>query len=306
MKDFNKERFVAYAKYDLNANQIFYKNAGISIFMTTIGMMLFQVLTKWAIFKAVGTDFTPMDDGQPMPATVFIYMSSLILLASYLWAGSIGICIMAGSWAHGLRKKQGRIRVLTLPVSSLEKYLWHTGLMVVGGLAAMVCSIIVADLLNVLFTWAVTGIFDWRFSTLIALADGTDYILSIWNSEEAFSLGFITMLVLVEISCMVMQTALFVMSNSIMFKYNVIFTFVALSVVSGLLNTVWQITLYTLSNSDFDLLQYLNNISNTTQCITFYCTTAIAIIALLSLAAGIYYAGYKLFQKAQIYDKWNK
>lgn len=46
MKDFNKRRFLAYAKYDLNASRPFYRNVVFSIFLVAIGMMMLQVAVK--------------------------------------------------------------------------------------------------------------------------------------------------------------------------------------------------------------------------------------------------------------------
>lgn len=313
MKDFNKRRFLAYAKYDLNASRPFYRNVVFSIFLVAIGMMMLQVAVKWALHSVAGNDMMSYSYGQPQMPEEYHLASSLILLGFYFWTFSIGLFIMAGSWAHGMRNKKGRIGMLTLPVSSLEKYVWHTTLMVIGGLLTMLAALIVADMLNVVLTWLATGMFDWSNSTLVAMCESCNYISSILmpNVPEYAvmfeGLAYISASVLIVCACWTAaELMLFVLSNSIMFKFNVILTFVALSVLQSVLNTCCQsAALYMPDSFDSFVNIFMNAEYYTPNTMFFIAMGTLSVIG-LAIAAGLYWGGYKLFCKAQICDKWNK
>lgn len=297
MNDFNKERFVAYAKYDLGANRTFYRNTALAIVLVALGYMVINALIKSAIM-------TPYYDGG---GDSFFYEKvffSTLTAMGYWVGGCTAVELMAGCWGHSMRKKRERIGFLSLPVSSLEKYVWHTCLMVVGGTLFVTATIVAADMLGVVVSGCLAGSLDIRDSALYNTVTG------IWGGvaknqpyEIASKFHITTAATAVMFLCMALaRVMVFVLSNSLLYKHNVLITYAALIILSSIFN----IFEFNLMMSDAFHTQFYSIISDFDS-FTGWLTWAIgASVAALCVAAALWWGGYKLFQRAEIYNRWNK
>ena len=129
MNNFNITRFKNVARWDLTINKSFYRNFAFVVSGTILAITLFGLFFRWILM----TQGNPSDEFSTVGGTAMVIA----------YAIGIIMCVSAGCLLHNLRNKQGRISSLTLPATNLEKFLWHTLLMIVGMYVLCFASIVV-------------------------------------------------------------------------------------------------------------------------------------------------------------------
>ncbi len=132
MKQFDTNRFLNVAKWDLAINRQFYLRSALVI-LVVMALPAMGSLLRYITLE-------------PVAAYTFMHQPS----ASVAW-GSIScffivLPLLFGYMLHNLRSRQGRIIELTLPASNAEKFLWHTCLILLGSLCVAVVSFLLIDL----------------------------------------------------------------------------------------------------------------------------------------------------------------
>ncbi len=295
MENFNRQRFCNYAKWDLNINSGFYRNITLVIFFTLLGITVCSFLMRWGAYQMTG-GLTEAFSG--LGTTGSILFSTL----------AFELLVTSGCVLHPLRNKQGRITNLTLPATSLEKYLWHICSCVVGTIIIGAISITVCDAFNALLTIGILGT-DAVNSLFAATFDpmnwaGNNILLYINNSESdatyfeslfhAIALGVYAMAIL--------QSGIYTFGNAIKYKYNIPITYVTLQFLGIALFIIFMITTITLGESDNEWLCHL-----AADIIESLSTIAYVVDALfILLAIALYVMAYKRYTKAQLISPFNK
>lgn len=295
MGNFNKDRFLSYARYDLAANRVFYRKAALIILLAAAGSTLLNVITKVSMFGDFGLEQPASNDIVP----VFTMMT----LIGYLFGITITMDILAGCWAHNMRTKQGRISMLTLPVSTLEKYVWHTGFMVAGGIIYMALTLALVECLNVALTACMTGHWFWGNSALVSLAREIEGFASLTPATPNKFYSVLAASIALCACALLARHMLFAVSNAVLYKHNVLITYSALIFLSGIGNVFTTSWLLGLSNY---MDRVLSALDRYTEYNSFMTCATVGCFAFLGVAAALWWLGYKLFEKAQLCNKWNK
>ena len=296
MENFNKDRFLSYARYDLAANKVFYRKAALIILLAAVGSTLLNVITKANVFS----DFY-MD---PQPSNYYIKpVFTMMTLIGYLIGITITMDILAGCWAHNMRTKQGRISMLTLPASMMEKYVWHTGFMVVGGIIYMALTLALVECLNVVLMACMTGHWMWSNSALLSLANEIEGAVSMSRADVTVSCSILAVTVMLCACALLVRHMLFAVSNAVLYKHNVLITYGALIGLSCIGN-MFAISVFTGYSDQME--RVLNALDNYTEYNAFMTEATVGCIVLFGVAAALWWLGYKLFEKAQLCNKWNK
>lgn len=220
MKNFNMQRFMDYARYDSTINKTYYRNMSLMAVLTLMGLTLVGFIGRWGMYKMkMGGSM-----GDPTDATITI----IVLVA----AASILTTIFAGCTFHNLRTKQGRIFELTLPASTLEKYVWHLMACIVGGHLVCCAGIVLSDVLNAILG-VITYPLDQQFSLIAQMFHDTRMMseLSAKTGLDSvlYSLGLVTL-------CYTFfSLSFYVLGNSFKYRYNVILTYAVQQALSFVL-----------------------------------------------------------------------
>lgn len=149
--NFNMQRLLSVARWDLTINKTFYSKAVMLILgcalLPVVMPNVMQLAQQGFVFSFGGDTMFPEEEALALAA-----MSSFISFLYFLI-----IVGAAGYTFHNLRYRQGRIMELTLPASNLERFLWHNLLVFIGTQVAIVLSALLADAAHVLLAWAVQG-----------------------------------------------------------------------------------------------------------------------------------------------------
>lgn len=292
MKNFNKDRFLSYARYDLAANKVFYKKAAIIILLAAVGSTLINVSTKvnFSIdYDQASNDIAPL--------------FTMMTLIGYFFGITITMDILAGCWGHGMRTKQGRISMLTLPVSTLEKYVWHTGFMVVGGAIYIGLTLALVECLNVALMACMTGHWLWDNAALVAQAREAGRIVDMSETSPAAFYSVVAVSITLVACALLARHMLFVVSNAVLYKHNVLIMYGALILLSGITNVFTASWFLGLSDH---ISNALYAVDSYTEYDAFMTSATVGCIGFLVVAAALWWLGYKLFEKAQLCNKWNK
>ena len=306
--EFDKNRFLSYGRYDLCINRDFYRNLSLVTLFGTIGIMLLGVLIKSAVVfdsHLSGEDAS----GNLMQANGIFGM---IMMYGVLIFYSIMMCIFAGCWAHNLRKKQGRIIELTLPASNLEKYVWHTGLSIIGGTLVCLSSLFITEIVH----FIISAIFfsGWSMDSFIF------HGLVTWLQSEMGGHGFEEMVnsfppelhwqwlisgIVLSVMCSsIAYYCIYIFGNSVLYKWNIIITYIALEAIS----MVWAFSIMDFTFT-FNIEDYLNDLDKMDAFILIDSINwGLHIYSILALlwAALLWWLGYRFFKKAQICNSLNK
>ncbi len=132
MKQFDTNRFLCVAKWDLAINRHFYLRSALIIFL----IMALPAIGSLLMFVTL----------QPNGDHSFILEPTASVAASVIRSYFVMLPLLFGYMLHNLRSRQGRILELTLPASNAEKFLWHTCLTLFGSLCVAVVSFLLIDL----------------------------------------------------------------------------------------------------------------------------------------------------------------
>lgn len=297
MNNFDKKRFGRYAKWDLTINKNFYRNLGLVIFFTILGITILSFFTRWAMYS------------MKMPKELYsdMWLASMVLISIIMYA----LWVASGCILHPLRNKQGRITNLTLPVTSLEKYLWHVLICVIGCTVLSVISVAISDGINALMTLAAMG--PDAVSSLFVSTYNPDIIPHMnFNEMDSSDISakpeillskdlgqaFILMIYV----SLYFNAAIFAIGNSIKYKFNIPLTYVALQAIEFIFGILFFIIMICIINSHPHIEQstiqnFFKNLS------TFiYILEGIGI----AIGTGLWYWSYKLYCKAELTNRLNK
>lgn len=143
MTNFNFNRFLNVARWDLTVNRSFY----IKMFLVMFGCAFLPVLIRYLLhFLEHGfVKCNAPNQANDIIVVLVAFMANWTIVAMY------------GFTFHNLRNRQGRIAELTLPASNLERFLWHVLVVIIGTQLVFVLSLVLVDLLNVALAWVVCG-----------------------------------------------------------------------------------------------------------------------------------------------------
>ncbi len=135
MTDFNAQRFLAVARWDLTLNACFY----LRFALVVCALMALPTLTS-----ICGLCAERYCDSWDVAEVAFNMLSLYLLLFPWLF----------GWMLHTMATRTGRACELTLPATALEKFLWHVCLVALGSLAVAVACFAVMDILHTLAYFA--------------------------------------------------------------------------------------------------------------------------------------------------------
>lgn len=314
--NFKKDRFTNFARYDLAVNKSFYRNMALVTVVGAIGITVLGFMGRYLLWENTSGTWGTSDPWaeangyNTMRGTGGFITGFLALM----------MCIFSGCWAHNLRNKQGRITELTLPATNLEKFLWHTGLTVLGGLTLCVLSLLVADGVNALLTLMTYGAEN-GVGSLTATV-GKNINLSMWDDiiavdepgTEAYADGYVDEVTTkisvlmgamryLFITGMIADLFIYMFGNALKYKYNIILTYIAMQVISVLVTFIvflcigifgYRINAETLFADQSDII--------TNMTIFLYVLGSLIII----ISALLAWRSYHLYTKAQITSSLNK
>ena len=289
--DFNKERFVNFAKYDLAINKSFYRNLSLATIVGTFGIALFGFMIRWNIWQNYASEYSLNDEGFDTFDFAWDCSGTSACLLVFCTLMLTGFC---GCWAHNLRSRQNRIMELTLPAANIEKFVWHLVLTVGGGALLVVLSAVLADGLNALLC----------LFTMPKGAEVPSLIAKMW-SFLTFSIiedaGDAKALVVSLCVCSyILQLAFYIYGNSLKYKFNIILTYAAEQVITLVLSILF-ITIVTSIHTYWSISMNEEDVETMFEYI-LYGISAIEII----LAAIFVWQSYRNYVKAQLITPLNK
>ena len=227
MEQFNRKRFGQVARYDLTINRTFYRNMAITIFAVLASVTLVGFSVRYAI-----------------KANADIYYAGVGMTALMLtWLMMVIGNACAGCIFHSLRNKQSRISSLTLPATNAEKFVWYAIVALGGGLLVNVASLLVCDGLNALLsllsgfpteriyslTRSVWSIVTLRFDDYEGLTADNNYVHL--SNDESVAATLRYYLIPYAVMSYVWTLTAYVYGNAIKYKYNILFTMLAMYVL---------------------------------------------------------------------------
>jgi len=142
MDTFNKERFLAYGKWDYTINKSLYRNAAIVILVLFVGTTILSFLIHQA-FGVLGPEIEEINTYQ-----ITSWMSNIT---------KCSLAIMAGYLFHNMLTEKTRIMELTLPATVQEKFWWHVAVCIGGTFVVCVVGYIVSDIVLMLLSLIFMG-----------------------------------------------------------------------------------------------------------------------------------------------------
>lgn len=279
MNQFNFNRFVNVARWDLTINRKFYLRSSILV----IALCCFPILMHnfysllTGKYLAAGSDYDKIEP--------FILIISLIGLGYEI--------IASGYMFHNLVTKQGRINELTLPATNLEKFVWHFLVIAVGTMIVWNIGIVCADLLHWFFrlgspsaTRSITAVF---FSNEFT-----------WKVYKEFNFHGYYLMPLVSI-LFYCYFRTFSLVNALKYKHNIpwtIFLHFVLNNLFGLIGVAFVTTSFSNLKAFIEFIQTLEGVNPDVVIISLY------VFAVL-LYCGILYLTYWLYTRAQLTSRLN-
>lgn len=289
--DFNKERFVNFAKYDLAINKSFYRNLSLATIVGTFGIALFGFMIRWNIWQNNVSEYSLNEESFNTFDFAWDCSGTSACLLVFCTIMLTGFC---GCWAHNLRSRQNRIMELTLPAANIEKFVWHLVLTVGGGALLVVLSAVLADGLNALLC-------------LFAMPRGAEVpslIAKMW-SLITFSMiedaGVAKALIISLCICSyILQLAFYIYGNSLKYKFNIILTYAAEQVISLVLSIIF-ITIVTSIHTSWSISMSDDDVETMFEYILYGISTIEIILATIFV-----WLSYRNYVKAQLITQLNK
>jgi len=295
--DFNIDRFNTFGRYDLIINKAFYRTMALITIFGATGLATIGFFLRWIIFKTQdGTDYIP-----PFFKLDEVFMTAFVLIAF----SSIMHVIFAGCTFHNLRNKQGRIAELTLPATNLEKFTWHIAIVVIGGSAVIIASVLCADIVNAILNLAFHPIDAQRSLTLYVgnIMFGTidSEFINNEGTEIMNELGIKSYFKFACTALSISGFAFFILGNAIKYKYNIILTYIIyeFAVTAIVFGFIYLVSLF----ADSDTVHQMTDEEG----IAIFKIIANLIAIFNCLLTALYiWLSYHLYKKAQITSGWNK
>lgn len=289
MNNFNITRFKNVARWDLTINKSFYRNFAFVVSGTILAITLFGLFFRWILM----TQGNPSDEFSTVGGTAMVIA----------YAIGIIMCVSAGCLLHNLRNKQGRISSLTLPATNLEKFLWHTLLMIVGMYVLCFASIVVCDGINALLSTLLFGAENVHSITYSYIQNA---ILLHSNAADFSTAAFGTIpdrirnsIVLLSITGTILSFTVYAFGNSLKYKFNILFTLIVLYILQFILGVAFVVIA-------MDQAERVNDIDPETLLETMPTLLNIGSVLVLILSGVLWWASYRNYTRAQVTSKWNR
>lgn len=268
---FNRSRFCRYAQWDLTLYFRFYRKMALLL----AGTMLAIVLMVYLVVPAF-RGFTPGTLAHDPAEAVALFMM--------IPAAFFTVVAMAYTF-HGLLTTQSRILELTIPASTLERFVWHVLVVTVGTQLALCASVALADLVHAVLVvaFAGTGV-DSIWMNL--------YVHGFENLAEGLELPLFTRYATLGALSLLAEMAFFMMVSAWKYRYSVLFAIV-LKMVFGLAESLLLGVLFGVGLLDSDHLDWL------------WRNPGWAVPAQIAVIAAEVAIAYWLFNRAQVLTRTN-
>ncbi|MCR4994383.1 MAG: hypothetical protein K6A32_03245 [Bacteroidales bacterium] len=213
-------------------------------------------------------------------------------MTTWMWACFLfAVPILCGYTFHNLLTRQSRIKELTLPASSGEKFLFHALVTVGGALLTYVVSFFVIDLLQYLTVGLIYGFSYARWlpftPLLFTRLDGALVSDNYW------------MQVIVVLSWVAFFST-FVLGNALKYRHNVIWTFLFHWVLNMIMMVVLGLVSVFVVETGTNWLDYISEWQ-------FETLVKVVLVAVPSLVTVFcWWMSYRLYTRAQLTTLRNK
>lgn len=279
MKQFNFNRFINVARWDLSVNSKFYTRASILM----IALISSPVLLYYLYVMASGDRL----DG-------YLVSDNIEKIGVFTSLLGCAICVISSGYMfHNLLTKQGRINELTLPATNLERFLWHFFVIVIGVQIVWFVGVAFADLLHALFRLTIPNA---EIKSLFSYLCFDVY--SDWEEMGKYSVGVVLFIIILWFC----YTRSFCLFNAWKYRYNIPWTFLfyfILQNVIGLLSFVILFNAFDSPRTIENIWNWINNGGHVN-----------AVLVCLNILASLLYIGiwlltYRLYTRAQLTTKRN-
>lgn len=310
----NTTRFLNFGKYDLNINKSFYRNLALTSIFGATGIVAIGFLARWTSYTSFVNEQKELGITDPEAilemAKTFSFTNpegaettSFFVMAICLTM----MCVFAGYTFHNLRNKQGRVSELTMPATNLERWSWHIGLSIVGGLLVCVASVLCADAVNALLnlivygpsvSFSISGLVA-KYAGIVIDTDTAGFISPGLRSVETESPALMWGIRAAAYSHVLLQIAAYIYGNSIKYKYNIILTYIALQIV-GFIVMIGIVT-FAMYYDTMDI-SFAGDDTDDFGTALLYCIAGVQTI----ISALLIWGSYRKYCKAQITSRRNK
>lgn len=256
----NKTRFLNYGRYDLYIHAPFYRNLVVITVVLMTSLALIGFLFRWWDFNEHRI-MLAAEEWQSDGSYAYVGYTAVLL---YCLMG-VMMYAYAACFNHPLTARKDRLKTLTLPATNGEKYLWHLLLVGVGGAALLFASLLLADGLNALFSLLVG--FDRVYSltasvwSLLTMGyyegmghggwlDYSEWVREMVATEPCASVG----LWLAVVLSAWWQWSAFIYGSTVKFRYNILWTLLALWVLQMVLSVAAFVSCAIVENMSEDQL----------------------------------------------------
>lgn len=274
MTHFSRQRFLQVARWDLTFNRAFYQKAALLIFVVMALPLISSMFTT--IMTLI---FTHGLAERPTYVPCVGQFSFFLGLMPF-------VC---GFTFHNLLTKQSRVAELMLPATNLEKFLWHALLTIVGSLLVAVASMLVLDVVQMIYVAILSGPSHVVSGLPRLFADIHHELGYMRNAFQPHVVLFFTLSYLASCS-------FFVLGNAFKYKHNVILTLLVSGLVSLLGMILTASILFAVRPGVFECLTDLT---------AWQIMTPIYVL-MLAFIAFCWLMAYRLYTRAQITCRRNK
>lgn len=268
MKDFNSKRFAQFVKWDVTINAKLYRTMAIVIFCTTLAFALLHFIV-WQIDNGLNASFSLLQ------RTGFLALMNLV-----------SCC--AGFLLHNFRTKPKRILEMTMPASNHEKFLSHVLLTIIGSILILLASMVVADGIHAMLTWAVMD--KGQIVSLFSTFDFASTLRTPFSGE---------VLNLMMYSSIILSFAYYAFSNTVLYKYNIPAAYVIMYVLSMIISISILIALLAFAHKNSDVPDS-TVVSFASVSATVWTAINLALTVILAIAT------YFRYTKAQLVNRLNR
>lgn len=272
---FQWSRFCKYARWDATINMPFYQK----MMLLLLGIMCMPVVFVYILLPSfVGFHLPQENDATDLMTTITMVVASIIPF------------IAMGYTFHNMLTRRGRILELTIPASTLERFVWHV-LVATVGVQLVVCLCVgVADLCHILlstFVYRLENVYSywWRIYGQLGMQ---------FPAHEP-GLALFGVLMLLN------NMAFYMMVNAWKYKFNITYTLIFNSVLSMVAMFCLGCIVNHWIESDVESLELLvKTMSDNAQNTVWLANLFLALL----LAAQVYVA-YRLYSRAQVITRRN-
>lgn len=300
MDNFNKQRFLQVAKWDLTINRSFYRNLSIITLAGVVAISIFAFFIRWMVEDDVNPNVTNR------------YTVAFTLLAISYFTSFI-MLVSAGCINHPLRNKQGRISALTIPATNSEKFLWHTLLMTVGCFIFCVLCIVAADAIYMTLSIMVFPTDEIHSISLQYVRSLFGYLKlnpigsTMQGGEEVMTCGGlldIKSVIFAGWMAHILSISVFAFGNAIKYKYNIILTILFLFILQFVFSILFFTCVILFGDKIGDFFDaYVSHAGLPTILNGIFIVGG---IICLVISAVLWYYSYRLYCKAQVTSNMNK